>query len=327
MRGFANAGPALGGEAGWPALFWLAGLLEGEGSFLRPVPSSPSCPIVSCRMTDLDIVELVAEAFGTSVQSIDKGRYRTEYAAMVRGSRAAELMRLLRPMMGDRRRMAIDRALRDYRPPARKLDFEKAEGIRRRRSGGMTISSLARTFRVSRPTIRAVLTGRFYPEPENGPPWLPLSQVIRGAIAAGTGLNWKELYWLAGWLEGEGSFNAPPPSSPRRPRIQATCSDQDVISEVSRLLRVKARAEGSRKPEWSPLWRVLLAGGRAMTLMEAIRPVMGTRRQAQVDAAIDAALKAGARPGWHERYSFRRPRLTGAVTRWTRGESNPCPRE
>jgi hypothetical protein len=289
---FANAGPPLGGETGWPALLWLAGILEGEGSFLKPIPSAPASPIVSCRMTDLDVVARVAAAFGTSIQSNDKGPHKREFATLIRGARAVELMQILRPMMSARRQAAIDRALSGYRPPVRKLNFALAEEMREQRAAGRTIASLARTFDVSRPTVRAVLTGRFYAAPEDGSPWLRLSSALRGATAAGTGLNWKELYWLAGWLEGEGSFTAPPPSSPRRPRIQAVCSDKDVISEVSRLLRVKAREERRRSPDRVPLWRVLLTGGRAMTLMQAIRPVMGSRRQHQIDRAIDAALKA-----------------------------------
>jgi hypothetical protein len=69
-------------------------------------------------MTDLDVVELVADAFGTSVQANDKGRNRTEFAALIRGSRAAELMHTLRPMMGGRRQAAIDRALSNYDRPS-----------------------------------------------------------------------------------------------------------------------------------------------------------------------------------------------------------------
>src|SRR5215207_1825287 len=99
MARFANAGPELGGEGTGPVVFWLAGLLEGEGSFLKPIPSNPGRPIISCRMTDRDVVELVAAAFGSSVQANDKGRHRTEFAALVRGARAAQLMRVMRPMM------------------------------------------------------------------------------------------------------------------------------------------------------------------------------------------------------------------------------------
>jgi len=269
---------------GWPALFWLAGMLEGEGSFMKPIPSDSRRPLISCRTTDLDVAELVAAAFGTTAQANDKGRHRTEFAALLRGARAVELMTVLRPMMSTRRRAAIDRALFGYAPPRRTLNGVEVEEICRRRAKGHTISSLAWCYRVSRPTIRSVLKGRY--RVRGGTPWLPLSGVIRGAIAAGTGLNWKELYWLAGWLEAEGSFCKPPPSSPRQPRIHGGSSDQDVIEEVGRLLRIRPNLEPTRRRNRSPYWRVLLRGRRAILLMQSIRPVMGKRRTDQIDAAI-----------------------------------------
>jgi hypothetical protein len=78
-------------------LAWLAGLLEAEGTFLRPPPSMPNCPIVSCRMTDRDVVERAATMFGTAVIAIDKGKYRTEYAATLKGERAVAFMTELKP--------------------------------------------------------------------------------------------------------------------------------------------------------------------------------------------------------------------------------------
>lgn len=294
---FANSAPPPGGDAGWPSLLWLAGLLEGEGTFLKPVPSAPGRPIISCRMTDLDVVELVAAVFGTSVQAADKGPHRTEYIAMIRGSRAARLMRILRPMMSERRQASIDRALDSYTPPGYKLSFEAAEEIRRRYREGATISSLGRGFGVSRPTIRAVVQWRVYPLPDRFP-WLPISWAIRGVTAAGTGLNWKELYWLAGWLEGEGSFTKPPPSRRTQPRIQGGSSDEDVIQEVARLLRVKPRLAARRHDHWSPYWSLIVTGGRAVTLMQAIAPAMGKRRSRQIQAAIDATRAAGGAMGW-----------------------------
>lgn len=304
MKRFARAAPPLGGECGWPALLWLTGLLEGEGTFLKPVPSSPGSPIISCRMTDLDVVELVAAAFGTSVQANDKGPYRTEYAATIRGSRAAELMTLLRPMMSRRRQVAIDRALDGYSPPERKLSFDDAEAIRRRHEDGERIASIARSYQVAWHTIEAIVDYRIYPMRERFL-WMELSGVVRGATAAGTGLSWAELYWVAGWLEGEGSFVRPPPSSPKRPRISGSSCDRDVINEVARLLRVKPGRKPDTRKEWAPLWRVLLVGGRAITLMQAIAPVMGTRRRRQIERAIDAAASAGAVLGWHERFPNR----------------------
>jgi hypothetical protein len=295
MRLFANAGPELGGETGWPALFWLAGLLEGEGSFLKPIPASPARPIVSCRMTDLDVVQLVATAFGTSVQANDKGRHRTEFAALLRGARAVELMRILRPMMSGRRKEAIDQALFGYTPPTRQLSCLEVEEICRRRADGQTISSLARCNGVSRPTIRSVLKGQYRVRRDF--PWISLSGLIRGVTAAGTGLSWKELYWLAGWLEAEGSSCKPPPSSPLQPRIHGGTSDKDVIEEVARLLRIRPNLEPRRRPGRSPYWRVLVRGGRAILLMQSIRPVMGRRRTDQIDAAISCGYRRNGAGG------------------------------
>jgi hypothetical protein len=197
MPRFARAAPQLGGETGWPALIWLAGLLEAEGTFLAPPPSGPRYPLISCRMTDLDVIELVAAAFGTGIQANDKGRYRTEFAATLKGSRAVELMRLLRPMMSARRQGAIDRALDGYSAPTHKLSFDLAEQIRESYNEGETVSSLARHFKVTRPTIRAILKYRIYAVRERFL-WRELSGVVRGGTAAGTGLSWAELYWLAG---------------------------------------------------------------------------------------------------------------------------------
>jgi hypothetical protein len=251
-------------------------------------------------MTDLDVIELVAALNGTSIQAVDKGPYRTEFATNLKGSRAVELMRAMRPMMSRRRQDAIDRALRTYSPPERKLSFDLAEETRHRHDNGESAASLARHFGVSHPTIRAVLARRIYSAREQFP-WRPITWVVRGATAAGTGLTWKELYWLAGWLEGEGSFCRPPPSSPRSPRVTGGSSDRDVIEEVARLLRVKPSRVRNRREHWSDYWRLVLNGGRAIALMQAIAPAMGKRRQQQISDAIRSASDAGAVLGWHER--------------------------
>jgi len=57
-------------------------------------------------MTDRDVVERVAKLFGTKVLAIDKGRYRTEYAATLKGSRAVAFMADIKPLMGSRRQRA-----------------------------------------------------------------------------------------------------------------------------------------------------------------------------------------------------------------------------
>ena len=233
-------------------LAWLAGLLEGEGSFLKPPPSLPRTPIVVCRMTDRDVVERVATMFGTSVQAFEKGRYRREFAAIAKGSRAAALMGDLRPMMGARRTRAIDAALEGYSPAPRKLNFFLASEIRRRHAEGESVSELARTFDVARSTIRPVLSHQIYRQPPPTPwrerghlPLKPTSELF----------DPLDLAWIAGWLEGEGSFMAPPPSDPRRPRVTSETIDRDIAERAGSLVGVKPQfhfPQRARERGWSP---------------------------------------------------------------------------
>lgn len=271
-------------------LSWLAGLLEGEGTFLRPPPSMPNCPIVSCRMTDRDVVERVAQEFGTAVMAIDKGRYRTEFAATLKGERAVAFMADIRPLMGTRRQHAIDSAVSCYRPPVRKLSFEIAEEIRRRASAGESVASLAIEYEVARQTIYPILKDEIYRAPRSRP-WRN-SNLELPETDTPSWMSPAELHWLAGWLEGEGSFMAPPPSNPRCPRISAQARDKDVVCEAARLTQVKPGFEKSRRPHWSSMWRVLLQGRRATALMHALAPLLGERRQMQIQCAITATASS-----------------------------------
>lgn len=256
-----------------------------------PPPSAYGSPILSCRMTDRDVVERVAAAFGTSVGSFDKGRHRTEYAVTVKGSRAAALMADLKPIMGVRRQTAIERSLNAHVPPAHKLNFSQAEEIRRRHAAGETVAALSRSTGVSRSTIRAVIQGRIHSRPPAAP-WRVRGSYLNVVASPPVGFSSMELSWLAGWLEGEGSFMKPPPSDPRRPRISAEVRDADVATEVGRLLDVTPTRQEARRFGWSDTFRVLKRGGGAIALMEALAPIMGARRIRQIQEAIRAAERA-----------------------------------
>lgn len=292
MARFANALEPDGDSPTSLRLAWLAGLLEGEGTFLRPPPSMPNCPIVSCRMTDRDVVERVAAQFGPAVMANDKGKYRTEFAATLKGEGAVALMTDIRPLMGERRRKAIDAALSHYRPPVRKLNFEMAEEIRRRSAAGQSVESLAQIYGVARQTIYPILKDRIYRAPPSRP-WRNRAPALP-PVDTPSRMSQAELHWLAGWLEGEGSFQAPPPSKPRGPRISAQAKDSDVVVEAGRLLQIKPVFEKRRRQHWSPMWRVILQGDRATALMLTLEPLMGTRRKEQIQSAVAAAVRTAS---------------------------------
>ena len=85
-------------------LYWLAGLLEGEGCFA--MRSDGHNPIIQLIMTDLDVVIKAAQIMGCHKVVKNKQDSRggkALYRTVLYGINAVELMRKLLPYMGKRR--------------------------------------------------------------------------------------------------------------------------------------------------------------------------------------------------------------------------------
>lgn len=100
----------------------------------------------------------------------------------------------------------------------------------------------------------------------------------------------EDLYWLAGWLEGEGSFMGKC-GTQTKCTIQAACTDEDVIIRVASLFdrdyqKLNRRPNG--KDHWKEVYRTTLHGEAAKELMLKLSPLMGKRRQEQIKKAIDS---------------------------------------
>jgi len=111
-------------------LRWLAGLLEGEGTFLRPVPSAPRAPLLRLAMTDHDVVRRAAALLERSVVSTKSERaqgHRTVFMVTVKGASAIRWMRVLRPYLSTTRQAQIDRALACSQVARRQTPIEPAE--------------------------------------------------------------------------------------------------------------------------------------------------------------------------------------------------------
>lgn len=105
-----------------------------------------------------------------------------------------------------------------------------------------------------------------------------------------------QIAWLAGLLEGEGSFLAAPPSDLGRARVALSMCDEDVVARVARLWGVSycRTNHHERSPKWKPAFRVTLRGAKAIEVMLAVRPHMGTRRQSQIDFAVTSPIRREA---------------------------------
>lgn len=107
-----------------------------------------------------------------------------------------------------------------------------------------------------------------------------------GSRTAGT-MTDTETAWVAGLLEGEGSFLAVGrPEAPKRPRVSMQSTDLDVLTRLRDTTGVgtihQIRSRPNRKPCWG--WSVQRYGD-AVWLMDAVYDLMGERRRCQIDTA------------------------------------------
>lgn len=100
-------------------LFWLAGLLEGEGTFTATETRGHAYPLMKVEMCAEDVVVRASRLLGApsvSRREPDHKGWSPTYVAAISGNDAAIWMRSLRGHMGRRRTEAIDSALAHYHP-------------------------------------------------------------------------------------------------------------------------------------------------------------------------------------------------------------------
>lgn len=94
-------------------LAWLAGILEGEGSFMLENNNSGGktyqYACITVCMTDKDVIDRVAILFGVSTYSIPNTKFgkKPAFRATLKSHKAVVLMEKLLPFMGDRRSAKI----------------------------------------------------------------------------------------------------------------------------------------------------------------------------------------------------------------------------
>ncbi len=92
-----------------------------------------------------------------------------------------------------------------------------------------------------------------------------------------------DLYWLVGYLEGEGTFGYHSFS----PRIGVQTTDLDVIQRVAKLIGGEVKGPLLRDRRRNPIWYVQTYGSKARDVMRLIRQYMGVRRKHQIMAVLD----------------------------------------
>lgn len=92
------------------------------------------------------------------------------------------------------------------------------------------------------------------------------------------GITRDELLWLAGLLEGEGSFDA---HRGKYPRVRLAMTDRDVVGRAASLMGTEFRLALHPAPA-KATWHSEVSGEKAAEIMRAILPFMGTRRSQRI---------------------------------------------
>ena len=219
-------GPDLRRDISTQDLIWIAGILEGEGSFVR----SGNRIRIACVSTDRDVSEHIYELTGFGIICRPTPRashHKQAYIwAVQRNAQVQWLSTLLAPLMGLRRRMQISKII--------------------------------------------------YPPSPCDP------------------TSWAEdeaTHWIAGYLEGEGTFSLS--AKYNNMRVQAGSTDADVISRLQRLAGMGSFT--TRKPakahykdmHW---WSISNSAG-ILQITERIYPLMSIRRKAAIEMLQEKAHK------------------------------------
>lgn len=144
-----------------PQDIWLAGLLEGEGSFGLWSNGNGGFKLkVSVQMTDFDVVHRVADMWGTSIAHIkpQKAHHKPSFRTQLGGDRAAELMNRIRPLMGERRTEQIDRVLRERAPKRTEVTGALAiEIVAAVKAGNESVPAIAARFGIRRESVYRIV--------------------------------------------------------------------------------------------------------------------------------------------------------------------------
>jgi len=114
--------------------------------------------------------------------------------------------------------------------------------------------------------------------------------------------NPDDVIWLAGLLEGEGSFDL---HRGKYPRVRVGMTDRDVVGRAATLLGARVRVS-LKPPPYRATWHAEVTGWKAALVMRAILPHMGARRSGKIAEVLGGAYLSGA----PQSASLPGPRLT-----------------
>ena len=235
-------------------------------------------------MTDRDIVDRVGTLIDRAVVPVRTRRahHKTPYVTCIQGAPAVALMRALLPHMSVLRTAQIQRAIASWhghRPRARRAaaNCSARECPRPVTRRGLCKRHYDRWWKADRRGRAVDARPSVSPELAVKSPSGDLETDESAALA-----------WLAGLLEGEGTFAIQRDSAHiAYPRICVTMCDRATVERAARLLDAPSVSRKEpRDPAWSVSYFAGITGHQAAMWMHRLRDLMGARRRAAIDAAL-----------------------------------------
>lgn len=94
-----------------------------------------------------------------------------------------------------------------------------------------------------------------------------------------------DVIWLAGLLEGEGTFDL---HRGKYPRVRVGMTDRDVVGRAATLMGSRVTSRFHKAP-FQATWHAEVTGEKAEEIMAAILPHMGSRRSGRIASILGHA--------------------------------------
>lgn len=231
-------------------------------------------------MTDRDVVDRVGRLLSRAVVPLRarEEHHKPPFAVTIKGAPAVDLMAAVHRFMGSKRQAEIQRAILSWHNRrSRRWRPLSACGVT-----GCALRAAKRGLRKSHYNSwwKAHRQGR-------GSPIVPVDPSNTIVNDAHTCDETCDLSWLAGLLEGEGTFTATRTQGHDYPVLKVEMCTEDVVLRAARL--VAAPSVTRQEPEregWSATYLAAISGHDAAEWMRRLRDRMGHRRTEAIDAAL-----------------------------------------
>jgi hypothetical protein len=234
-------------------------------------------------MTDFDVMSRVSADLKRAVITVaPRGPdYRTAYAVSVEGVDAVRLMVRVRAELGASRQRQVDAALEGWASDRERWSYVglicAAEGCALpAKIKGLCKSHFTRWYKATTRGRTTTIT----PRPQSR------EDVLADPAPHACSVD-DDLAWLAGLLEGEGCFSTTRADGHAYPVISLKMVSPDVVERAARQLNTtNVHQVVPRNASWNITVRAAVTGAAAALWMQRLRPLMGSRRQGAIDAAL-----------------------------------------